>query len=327
VQKAISLAVGYTVFCGLGHAADLTVTGDGKAGSKMTVEFSQTPEKADHSWTITPQANVTATGMDGPKLSFSAPPGTYLVAGGWCGRAAVGECDYGYGATVVVISGCGGVEPPKVMPPDERATPNDLRRAIVRIQFGNAGCTAAILAEHAASSRRLLLTAHHCIAGQPRDGIAFMSDGSKVKLRVVVTDAEADLAVLQTIDPYPKWFGLKLHTGGQLVGDAVWHAGYGVDKPESVEKGTLAVNAGTDGKIQFNLSVSSGDSGGPIIHDKTGTILAAVCCTTAPGKFASVWGGGWQRARALVDKAKGVDSASEWTPLPMPSVISAKWHK
>src|SRR5262249_36997558 len=74
-------------------------------------------------------------------------------------------------------------------------------------------------------------------------------------------------------------------------GTAVWHNGYGVDKPGNREDGVVTAAPNADGQLQFRLSVSSGDSGSGIFRADTGELVGVVCCTTGLGVNTAMWGG------------------------------------
>jgi hypothetical protein len=110
---------------------------------------------------------------------------------------------------------------------------------------------------------------------------------------------------------------LKLAERSPVAGAKVWHAGYGIDRPENREEGLRGNSTTASGKLEFILSVSSGDSGGPIIDARTEEIVSCVCCTQARGKLAPMYGASVESIRALLAK---VTVAEEWTPLQIPEI-------
>jgi hypothetical protein len=140
-----------------------------------------------------------------------------------------------------------------------------------------------------------LVTAAHCVSriGQkirvtPRNNSAFDA-------YVVAIDRDADLSVLRG-----KSKG-KLNTVGlakAIVGEKVWHCGFGVDKPGNIEKGYV-VQLGRKQNVYY-LNVSSGDSGGGIFNYK-GEWLGAVCCTMSKGFPANVWAGNLDSLKPMLE--------------------------
>jgi hypothetical protein len=112
---------------------------------------------------------------------------------------------------------------------------------------------------------------------------------------VVAIDRDADLSVLKG-----KTKG-KLNTVGlakAVVGEKVWHCGYGVDKPGNIEIGHV-VQLGKKQNVYY-LNVSSGDSGGGIFNYK-GEWLGAVCCTMSKGSPANVWAGNVDSLKPMLE--------------------------
>jgi len=99
-------------------------------------------------------------------------------------------------------------------------------------------------------------------------------------------------------------------------GEAVWHHGYGVDKPDNREDGVVVAGANAEGQIEFRLSVSSGDSGGAIALNRNGGVVGAVCCTTARGQVGRVWGCSPTSAARL--RVQRTEINEPWTPIEIP---------
>lgn len=177
-----------------------------------------------------------------------------------------------------------GRKPPRLIP---RADPV---AAIGRISMGNVGCTATIIGPIDDDDKEIaILTAAHCIK-QGQSGTMVLKDGRKFSFKCVSRDAASDAAWL--VAPRPEGavpFAL-LAKGPPEKGAAVWHQGYGVDKPGNLEKGTYQGVSSDGRQLVFHLSVSSGDSGGGIIATEAGEVLSPVCCTQRLSGPGQVWG-------------------------------------
>lgn len=206
---------------------------------------------------------------------------------------------------------------PQPAPPPSEPKPNPLG-AIARIGRANVGCSATIIGPRRSDNRYWALSAAHCCQAVGERWNARLRDGRTVGLQVVNIDRKADVAWMLTdssdtnfVLPYAL---LAEHTPEKNA--KVWHAGFGIDQPGNVESGRLVNNQETtDGQWEYWLSVSSGDSGGAIVDDATGSVLGPVCCTTAPGHPARVWAA----SPAACRKQQRVNlSLDEWEPFPIP---------
>ena len=199
--------------------------------------------------------------------------------------------------------------PPAPMPPAKA----DPAKALVRIQFGNAGCTATVIGPRRSDGKWDLLTAAHCISGPGAKGTGKLLDGRSVNLVAGVRAEEPDLCWLCTVEPHDSLPFAELAREVPAAGVPIWHAGYGVDRPGNREVG-VTVGESTGGQLEMRLSVSSGDSGGGIFREDTGELIAAVCCTSARGAVARVWGGSSVVARRL----RPVLTSGDWSPMEIP---------
>ena len=200
--------------------------------------------------------------------------------------------------------------------PTEKNSEPDTNAAIGKIQLGNFGCTATIIGKRRADGRHNILTAHHCTAGAPREGAMNLPDGTTFRITFISSDPRSDHAWFATTlpgDPLP--YAL-LADAIPVAGDKVYHKGFGVDRPGNVERGTVTNGDNGAGQTQFRISVSSGDSGGGIALNASGRVLSPVCCTTAKGQIADVWGA------TCVECKKTMPAISpafdEWTPIDIP---------
>lgn len=171
--------------------------------------------------------------------------------------------------------------------------------AIGRIQFGRYGCTATVIGPIGDGDEIVdVLTAAHCVKlGDV--GRMQLKDGRTLDVKCVARDAKHDVAWLQATKPTEEIAWLELAEVPPPPGTPVWHQGYGVDQPANVERGQVS-GSSKDGKdVYFELSVSSGDSGGGIICTTDNRVISPVCCTTCLGCYGSVRGGAPAAARAI----------------------------
>lgn len=214
-------------------------------------------------------------------------------------------------------------EPPAPMPsptrpPEPKA---DAPAAIARITFGNSGCTATIIAPRRTDGKWDVMTAAHCITRIGQHGTMRLKDGRTSGVVVTALNTNADVAWLVTetnSETYP--FALLASTS-PAVGSKVWHAGYGVDAPGNREDGTVEAGPDSNGQLRFRLSVSSGDSGGGICLNEKNEVVAAVCCTTAKGQVAQVWGCSPEAAHRAKPTTMALDG---WEPLDIPLRMPVK---
>lgn len=188
--------------------------------------------------------------------------------------------------------------PPLPQPPAPLPQPPDPPKppvvhpieAIGRIEFGSAGCTATVIAPRRPDGQYDVLTAWHCIEGQPREGAMRLRNGRSFKVKVVQGVKQADCAWLVTVDAPADLPTARLASRSAAPGQAVWHAGFGVHQPGNVERGKVNAGPNSEGQSEYTLSVSPGDSGGGIVVDVAGEVLSPVCCTTRLGAPGRVWG-------------------------------------
>jgi hypothetical protein len=265
-------------------------------------------EDAWHLWDVTPEDTADVL-VQGDTLILTAPPGTYRI------RLTVLKIKDGRPQTpqvcrhtlVVERSGQQPPAPPSPGPgpgpgtpkPPEGGTKPNPAKALGRIQFGNAGCTATPIWPRRSDGKWDIITAAHCMTGVGARGIFTAQDGRRIPVRVTVHEKGSDLAWLVTESPVESLEYALLAKQMPQPGSKVWHAGYGVDRPGNREEGELVNPEAGQYQATYMISVSSGDSGGGIFSDATGEWLGAVCCTRAKGVRATVWAGHALRAAAL----------------------------
>jgi len=246
---------------------------------------------------------------------LGALSGTVAVSGRGCGGAPGG------GAAPTTPGTAPGTDPHAPPSPSAGQGPLDPWNALGRIQLGNYGCTATVIGKRRADGRLNILTAHHCTAGAPRDGTMVMRDGTTFRITYLSSDPKSDHAWFTSTLPIQNVPYADLATELPKVGDIVYHGGWGVDVPGNKETGRVLQPDNGEGQTMFELSVSSGDSGGGIALDATGKVLSPVCCTTAKGRKAQVWGATVTACRSTLPAPVLV--AEPWTPIEIPIRMEA----
>lgn len=198
--------------------------------------------------------------------------------------------------------------------PEEMPT-GDASQAIGRIQFGSAGCTANIIGPRRKDGRYDILTAAHCIARVGQRGEMQLRSGKRFAVSVVVFDKGADCCWLVTDGNVGALPFLLLAERTPQIGSEVWHCGFGIDNPGNREDGILKANPNHEGQVEFELSVSPGDSGGAILDEATKRVISPVCCTSVLGARGRVWGASPEACRRIRPKT---GATFEWSPVPMP---------
>lgn len=199
-------------------------------------------------------------------------------------------------------------------PPIPPAPKADTLAAIGRIQFGNAGCTATVIAPRRPDGKWWVLTAAHCVDSIGQRGSMKFRNGQQCGLVVVSLNRKADCCWCLTDTNTVEYPFAYLAKASPAPGSRIWHAGYGVDVPGNREDGTVTTGPNSDGQIEMRLSVSSGDSGGGIALNENGEVISCVCCTTAKGQVARVWGAS-PEAIAAARSTAAFDE--EWIPIPI----------
>lgn len=197
---------------------------------------------------------------------------------------------------VIIIEGSTPPVTPNPVPPNGQRSAEG---AIVRLRFGNAGCTATIIGPRRGDGRWDILTASHCTGPVGSKGQITLKDGRTFGVVVAVRQTTADISWLiaeMMVDDVSYAF---LAPQEPEIGAKVWHMGYGVDKPGNKEEGTVAAAVDRNGQLKFSLSVSSGDSGSGIFRIDTNEVVATVCCTAGMAKKAPMWGGSCTTAQKL----------------------------
>lgn len=257
------------------------------------------PDKAALLWRITPTDKVDRATSPKGTLEFVAPPGRYLVELLAISQGAGGELVVGEARMAVEISpppgGPGPMPPPK--------PPGGASAAIAKLRVGNSGCTIAAIAPRRPDGRWDYLTANHCVGAVGAKGTVVFKDGRAYAITSTGVAAAADLAWFVSDEPGPADLPcLVLALAEPAAGTAIWQAGYGFDRPTVRKDGSILAGRTGSGQLVMDLSVSNGDSGGPIMRADTDELVAIVCCTTGIGRKTQMFGGSSIQAAALRPK-------------------------
>lgn len=206
--------------------------------------------------------------------------------------------------------------PPVTMPPAPAAPVANPRESLLRVTFGNAGCTAAVVGPRRSDGRYWVACAAHCVSSVGQRGQGVTRDGRRIDLTVKAIDRTSDCSWMSTDSDSQELPFIMLATSPPPAGTRVWVAGYGVHAPGVQRFGTVTSGPGPNGQVQYRIAVSSGDSGGPIVNDQTGELLSVVCCTSSFGQDGRVFGAGPSALAAL--RPTTLPTSAEWVALPIP---------
>ena len=320
------------------HADALRITGETKyePHSLVRLRTEGVDPEAAVLWRVYPLKDVRKATTPRELLEFAAKPGTYqvelLVITNTDGSLSVEEA-----RVTVEIAGCAPVPPkPDPKPPgDGKLAP---AAALGRIRFGSAGCTATVMGPRRNDGRWDVLTAAHCVSGVGQRGTLTLKDGRSFGIRVVTHHRSPDVAWCVTDDVVADLPYALLAKENPAPATAIWHMGFGVDRPGNREEGTVSDRENSQGQLRMDLSVSSGDSGGGIFRADTDELVSVVCCTSGIGRRVSMWGCSTEVATRTrpkptadesvwvpvpipirtIGESDGDDSEDEWRPLPIP---------
>jgi len=302
------------------------------------------PTRSLLTWSVEPKASVEYPGLlADDALEFTADPGVYTVTLTADWRTPQGIKTETV-SVKVTLKGCAEQAPAPRPDPNTPPAVTDAQAiaAIARINFDGAGCTAAAVWPRRADGRWDVYTAAHCLGRVGQKGRMALKSGQILPVTVTVLDRGSDAAWLVTDESIPDLPFLVLDNKAPAAGTKIWHAGFGWEQPGNKEFGEIVTPLMTDGKCSFNISLSQGDSGGPIMRADTNAIIASACCTTRIANKALAFGGScvtasklrpklasnvqedpntWQPARMNLVDEKGRSLASdafEWVPSEMP---------
>jgi hypothetical protein len=274
--------------------------------------------KAGLLWRVYPSTGVQRATNPRGVFEFAAPPGTYEVELLAITAAPGGDLVIDEARQTITI-GPATPEPKPIPPPEIKPNPT---QALGKIRFGNAGCTATVIGPRRPDGKWDILTAAHCVSGEGQRGTLTLKDGRTLAIKVVAHHKTPDLAWCVTEEVIAEMPFAFLAEKNPEVGTAIWHMGYGVDKPGNREDGSITAAENGDGQLRMSLSVSSGDSGGGIFRTDTNELVSVVCCTSGMGQKVSMWGGSAEAARRT--RPKNTDAEETWTPLPIPICTDGK---
>jgi hypothetical protein len=301
------------------HADTIRIVGETKykLHSLVRLKAEGVDAKAAIIWRVYPSKDVQRATSPRGVLEFVAHPGTYevelLVITNIDGALSVEEA-----RVSVTIESCAPVPPKPDPKPDPKPGDGKLDpvNALGRIRFGSAGCTATVIGPRRPDGRWDVLTAAHCVSSVGARGTMTLKDGRSFGLRVVAHHRTPDVAWCVTDEEIANLSYALIAAKNPEPGTAIWHMGFGVDKPGNREDGTIAERENAQGQLRMVLSVSSGDSGGGIFHADTNELVSVVCCTSGMGRRVSMWGCSAEVARRTRPKATDDDEA--WVPVPIP---------
>jgi hypothetical protein len=304
---------------GVTRADAIRIAGEAKykPHSLVRLKAEGVDAKAAILWRVHPSKDVQRATSPRGVLEFAAHPGTYevelLVISNADGNLMVEEA-----RVSVTIDSCTPVPP--VPPKPDPKPPGDGKldpvNALGRIRFGNAGCTATVIGPRRADGKWDVLTAAHCVSGVGARGTMTLKDGRSLGIRVVAHHKTPDVAWCVTDDEIADLPYALIAAKNPDPGTAIWHMGYGVDKPGNREDGTVAERENAQGQLRMTLSVSSGDSGGGIFRSDTNELISVVCCTSGMAKKVSMWGCSTEIAQKT--RPRGADADEAWEPVPIP---------
>jgi hypothetical protein len=255
-------------------------------------------------------------GRFGSQLWLTGPPGRHTVEVIAIRLDKDGNTTAEEAFATIVIGDGEPLPPPRPPTPKDPESPPpgrpgkvDPRAALCQLRVGRSGCTATIIGPRRADGKWDVLTASHCL-NSASSGTITLSDKRTLKVTKTAQDPRADLCWMVTddanLDELPH---AMLATEHPPAGTAIWHQGFGVDRPGNREEGFVRSAPGSDGKFRMRLSVSSGDSGGGIFRADTGEWVSCVCCTISPSPpDGNTYGGSVVRARAIRPVATRSDS-------------------
>lgn len=299
-------------------AAPLKITGPERADPYRLVRLSVEGDLTDAvvAWDVSPEDVADVEELPGGRLLLVGPPGVYRIKARIL-RISEGKISGSTLRHTVVIGTPPGPPAPPPMPPPTA----DPVAATGKLRVGNSGCTATVIWPRRGDGKWDILTAAHCVGEVGSGGTLRLKSGLEIGLRLKAKDKRADIAWFETDEagfatlPY-----VRLSAISPDVGAKVYQHGYGINQPTVRKDGVVIAAPNGDQQISFRLSVSSGDSGGPIFRADNHEVVACVCCTSAMGRDGQMWGGGCEQAARLRPRVtEWVDPWSLLVPAMMPA--------
>lgn len=168
--------------------------------------------------------------------------------------------------------------------------------AVGRLVLPNSFCSGVIVGPVYTTDQFVdILSAGHCIR-EGQKGYFKLPNGTSLEVQCFASDSISDVSWLRAQMPIGEISDLQipyllLSPQAAAVGAEVHHCGLGRDRPGNREVGKVVQSHAGNGKTLYQLNVSPGDSGAPIVESQTGLILGPVCCTSKIGASALVWAG------------------------------------
>lgn len=225
------------------------------------------------------------------------------------------------GGTAAYVSGCqGGATPPtSPAPPLDKDEERNPHLAIVKVVMSGGSCSATVVGKRSNHGQYTLVSAAHCVRQVGERVRIIHRNGRTTSASVTAINRRSDISILTTDEYNVKLNWTDLAKATPKAGTEIWHAGYGVDQPGNIERGIVVGGPNPDGMVQYELSVSPGDSGGGICMTSSGELLSPTCCTTRLGGRGSVFGGAPEVIRTMIASPA---SYTDVMPVPMPAVRS-----
>jgi hypothetical protein len=317
-------------------ALPLAISGPTKAEPYRLVELVATGDTAERAllWDVTPEEAVDVREMPGGKLVFVGPPGSYRIK-----LRAIRMKDNVMSVETarhsISIGNPVTIQPPKQSAPPSSFVPSaggkiDAMQALSAIRFPSErpgysnACTATVVNPQMKDGRWRVLTAAHCVPGLGQRGTLTTKDRTRtLAVTVAKYDKRSDLAWLLTDEPAEGLYSAELAEDNPAFATSVWHAGYGVDRPESVEGGQVKRGEDRNGRLTFVLPVSQGDSGGGVFRRDNNKLVSVVCCVPTYAPNLETYGGSVRQARRLwpSDGPTGSEFIQPWQPPGLPPGI------
>lgn len=220
------------------------------------------------------------------------------------------------------VSGCGKGPPPEPQNPDKPPPvgKRDPWNAIGKLTFDGGYCSGTVIGPRMEDGRWIVVTAAHCNSRPGTSATFVQRSGISRRVHCVAVNRAADIAIYHTEANQGEMSYTDLAGWTPPPDTKVFHGGFGRHLPGNREEGRVISLPNADGQVQYELSVSPGDSGGGICMDADGALLSPVCCTTRLDGPGRVWGGSPEMIkRMIVTPTEYIDLP----PIPMPKVDAA----
>lgn len=223
------------------------------------------------------------------------------------------------GGAATQVSGCGQGPTPEPPNPDKPPPIGkfDPWNAIGKLTFQGGYCSGTVISPRMEDGRWVIVTAAHCNSRPGTRATFVQRSGVSRQVTCVAANREADIAIYHTDAGQGEMSFTNLATGTPSPGTAVFHGGFGRHNPGNREEGRVIGGPNGDGQVQYELSVSPGDSGGGICMTDKGELLSPVCCTTRLDGPGRVWGGSPEMIRKMVTTPT---EFIDLPPIPMPTI-------